>query len=133
MENTVVATFLYISAVAVAASGVIIIALRNYMDRVVMHVYGGEHFPFWFWPAYLGLVVIFAYVVYAHLAGPHTWAGWVTAAMVGIGMPIQWIAVIIRKEGRQFLANLRGPWTFTWVGIIRILFACFLWWLATNA
>ena len=45
MENTVVATFLYIAGVTVAASGVIIIALRKYMDRVVSYVYGGEHFP----------------------------------------------------------------------------------------
>lgn len=133
MENTVVATFLYIAAVAVAASGVIIIALRKYMDRVVSYVYGGEHFPFWFWPAYLGLIVIFAYVVYAHFTGPHTWAGWITAGMIGIGMPAQWAAVIFRRDGRQFLANLRGDWTFIWVGLVRIFFGGFLWWLATNA
>ncbi len=133
MENTVVATFLYIAAVAVAASGVIIIALRKHMDKVVTHVYGGESFPFWFWPSYLGLVVIFAYIVIAHFTGVQTWAGWITAAMIGIGMPIQWIAVIFRKDGRQYLANLRGEMTFVGVGVIRILFAGFLWWLATNA
>ena len=133
MENVVVATFLYIAAFAVALSGIVIIVLRKYMDRVVAHVYGGEHFPFWFWPASLGLTVMFAYVVFEHFVGPQTWAGWITAAMIGLGMPVQWALVVFNRSGREFLAHLQGEMTFVGVGLIRIAFAVFLYWLAGNA
>jgi len=133
MENVVVATFLYIAAIAVTLSGFVIIILRKYMDRVVAYVYGSEHFPFWFWPASLGLAVMFTYVVYAHFVGPHTWAGWVTAAMVGLGMPVQWASVVFNRNGRDFLAKMHGELTFVAVGLIRIAFGGFLYWLAMNA
>jgi len=133
MENIVVATFLYIAAFAVALSGFVIIILRKYMDRVMVHVYGGDHFPFWFWPASLGLAVMFVYVVYEHFVGAQTWAGWIVAAMIGLGMPVQWAAVVWNKNGRDFLAHMSGELTFVAVGVIRIAFGVFLYWLAMNA